>query len=65
MVDNLIYEVPKWLTSIIAAVGGIVFIYFVVQVINFFLLRERKKILLLIRKDLKRIEEKVDKLRKR
>ena len=65
MAEPLIYEIPRWLSSTIAAVGGVVFIYLVIQTINFFLLRERRRILLLIRRDLKRIEEKIDKLKKK
>ena len=63
MVEGLIYELPRWLTNTIAALGGVVFLYLIFEITNFFLNRERRRILFSIKKDLKRIEEKVDTLK--
>jgi len=60
MVDNLIYEIPKWFSNIIAALGGVIFLYLFFQIVSLVFNRRRKKILELIRKDLNRIEKKID-----
>jgi len=64
MVEDLIYALPKNVVNIIAALGGVVFLYLIFEIINFFLNRERRRILFSIKKDLKRIEGKINKIRK-
>ncbi len=61
--ESIIYALPQSLTKIIAAFGGIVFLYLVFQIIFVILNKRRQKILELIRGDLKRLEKKIDTLK--
>jgi len=58
--DEIIYALPQSITKIIVALGGMIFIYLVFQIILVVFNKRRQKILELIRKDLNRIEKKVD-----
>jgi len=62
--EDLIYALPQSLTKIIAALGGIVFLYLIFQIIFVIFNRRRQKILELIRKDLRRLEKKIENLKK-
>ena len=62
--EDLIYALPQSLTKIIAALGGIVFLYLIFQIIFVIFNRRRQKILELIRKDLRRLEKKTENLKK-
>ncbi|MCK4552822.1 hypothetical protein KAT80_01330 [Candidatus Pacearchaeota archaeon] len=61
---DIIYALPQSLTKIIAAFGGVIFLYLVFQIIFVILNKRKQKILELIRKDLKRLEKKIDTLTK-
>ncbi len=61
--DEIIYALPQSITKIIAALGGMIFLYLVFQIILVIFNKRRQKILELIRKDLNRIEKKIDALR--
>ena len=62
--EEIIYALPQSLTRIIAAFGGVLFIYLIFQIISVVFNKRRQKVLDLIRKDLKRLEKKVDRLKK-
>jgi len=60
--EEIIYALPQSIINIIAALGGVLFIYLIFQIISVVLIKRRQKILELIRKDLKRLERKIDKI---
>jgi len=60
--EEIIYALPQSITKIIAAFGGVIFLYLVFQIILVVFNKRRQKILELIRKDLNRIEKKIDTL---
>jgi len=60
--EEIIYALPQSITKIIAAFGGVIFLYLVFQIILVVFNKRRQKILELIRKDLNRIEKKIDSL---
>jgi len=62
--DDIIYALPQSLAKIIAAFGGVIFLYLTFQIIFVIFNKRRQKILELIRKDLNRIEKKIDNLKK-
>ena len=61
---DIIYALPQSLTKIIATFGGVIFLYLVFQIIFVVLSKRKEKILLSIKKDLKRLEKKIDTLTK-
>ncbi len=58
--EEIISALPQSITKIIAALGGVIFLYLFFQILSLVFNRRKKKILELIRKDLNRIEKKID-----